>query len=65
MIEAVHPDPGIPNRWIFQRQYDAPEFMPVLGAGGENEAGMIEGVDAVRDKLRVQGINHHTRDIVG
>ena len=44
LVETKYPDPGVPNRWIFDRQGNAPEFIPVLGARRENETGVIARV---------------------
>ena len=37
--------------------------MPVLGAGGENEAGVIERVGAAHDELGIERINDRPIDV--
>ena len=51
LVKAKYPNRGVPNGWVFDWQNDAPEFLPVLGAGGENEAGMIERVGAAHERV--------------
>lgn len=63
LIEAEHSDPGVPDSRILQRQDDAPGFLPVLGVGGKNEAGVIERVGAAHDELRIERIDNRSIDV--
>ena len=63
LVETEHPNPGVPNSWVFHWQDDAPEFMRVLRAGGENEAGVIERVGAAHDELGIERINDRPIDV--
>ena len=63
LVETEYPNPGVPNGWVFHWQDDAPEFMPVLGAGGENEAGVIERVGTAHDELSIERINDRPADV--
>ena len=63
MVETEYPKRRIKNGWVFRWQGDAPEFMPVLGAGGENKAGVITCVVAAHDELGIKRINDGPNDV--
>jgi hypothetical protein len=63
LVESEHSDAGVPDGRILQRQDGAPGFLPVLGVGGKNEAGVIECVVAAHDELRIERIDNRSIDI--
>ena len=63
LIETEFPNPRIPNRQVFLCKDGAPEFVPVLRAGGKNEAGVIERVRAAHNELGIKWINDRPIDI--
>ena len=65
LVETEYPKRRIKNGWVFRWQGDAPEFMPVLGAGGENKAGVITCVVAAHDELGIKRINDRPSDVAG
>ena len=63
LVETKHSEAGIPDSRIFQGQSDAPDLLPVVGAGGENEAGMIERIGAAHNELGIGWIDDWPVDI--
>ena len=57
MVEAIRSDCWIKHGGVFRREDDAPEFMPVLRAGGKNEAGVIKRIGTAHDDLGVERID--------